>query len=527
MNHIELFAGCGGLSLGLELAGFELTLANELSPMAAETYSYNFLGENLRELAASGKKHTQTYWLSSKYSDLTRRLRENPFEFPELNKGESDMPDLPNKLKGKLVVGNIIQFNKYLRNNPKTLNELKTGFGSTGIDLVSGGPPCQSFSLAGLRRRDCDKNTLPMDFANFVELINPKVAVLENVSGILRPFKENGKNYYAWFEVATAFARKGYIPLCIHINARKAGVPQNRPRFIMIAVNNTTYSKLIKKLNKSEISLFEKCFEFYESVTKGINTIYGDLPCYDITNSEHLSLFKDSFLLPIVEQEEVSVREAIDDLRFNNPSKKSAFVRKLNKTFESILGKPKSLTEHDARRNNEHVQRRFRLYQVLQKTNNKKITKEVFSILKQESQILSDDAWNVLKIYNYFLGYSSTEEKQYIQFENKANLEKFLLNHPTKKQTQKALSPDLPAPAALSIPDDACHYNEHELRTLTVREMARIQSFPDSFKFRSKVTTGGKMRRFEVPQYTQVGNAVPPLLGLALGKAIKDLLKRI
>ena len=55
--------------------------------------------------------------------------------------------------------------------------------------------------------------------------------------------------------------------------------------------------------------------------------------------------------------------------------------------------------------------------------------------------------------------------------------------------------------------------------------MARIQSFPDNFVFRSKVTTGGKMRKFEVPQYTQVGNAVPPLLGLALGKSVAELLK--
>ncbi|EMI8339596.1 hypothetical protein BBX45_13630 [Proteus mirabilis] len=54
--------------------------------------------------------------------------------------------------------------------------------------------------------------------------------------------------------------------------------------------------------------------------------------------------------------------------------------------------------------------------------------------------------------------------------------------------------------------------------------MARIQSFPDNFVFRSKVTTGGQMRKFEVPQYTQVGNAVPPLLGLAIGKVVTELL---
>lgn len=57
--------------------------------------------------------------------------------------------------------------------------------------------------------------------------------------------------------------------------------------------------------------------------------------------------------------------------------------------------------------------------------------------------------------------------------------------------------------------------------------MARIQSFPDNFVFRSKVTTGGQMRKFEVPQYTQVGNAVPPLLGLAIGKIIKTLLSKL
>jgi DNA (cytosine-5)-methyltransferase 1 len=54
--------------------------------------------------------------------------------------------------------------------------------------------------------------------------------------------------------------------------------------------------------------------------------------------------------------------------------------------------------------------------------------------------------------------------------------------------------------------------------------MARIQSFPDNFVFRSKITTGGQMRKFEVPQYTQVGNAVPPLLGLQLGKCLLNLL---
>ena len=93
----------------------------------------------------------------------------------------------------------------------------------------------------------------------------------------------------------------------------------------------------------------------------------------------------------------------------------------------------------------------------------------------------------------------------------------------TRKRTQRALRAGLPAPAALSIPDDACHYTDP--RTLTVREMARIQSFPDDFELRSLATTGGPRRKFQVPQYTQVGNAVPPLLGLAIGLVLSEVLE--
>lgn len=521
MNHIELFSGCGGLSLGLEQAGFELTFANELSPMAGETFAYNLLGEDLDNLAKKNKKSDKAYWISSQFNDLSRRLRENPFEYPELGSGVTDIPDNQSLLKGKLLVGNIIHLNQLLESRPELLEAVKDGFGANGVDLVSGGPPCQSFSMAGLRKKDCDKNSLPWEFAKFVGMIQPKFVILENVSGILRAFKEDGISYHAWFEVAKVFASKGYIPLCLHINARLAGVPQNRPRFIMIGIREDVYQDISSSLSKAESVLFSPCIDLFQKIKAGKAVDINSYHCFDAKEEKDCNLFRSSFLSSLVGQVEVSVKEAIHDLRLNSSSRKSNFVRKLNNQFQSVLGKVGAKANHDPRKNSPLVKRRFRIYQVMQQCS-RDMNKEVFNILKGESLSLSEATWNVLKDQEFM-----SEKGVYIRFDSKLEFINYLLQHPTKKRTQRALDALEPAPAALSIPDDACHYDDHELRTLTVREMARIQSFPDTYIFRSKVTTGGKMRRFEVPQYTQVGNAVPPLLGLKLGHSIQDLLDRL
>lgn len=78
------------------------------------------------------------------------------------------------------------------------------------------------------------------------------------------------------------------------------------------------------------------------------------------------------------------------------------------------------------------------------------------------------------------------------------------------------------APTITSIPDEIVHYAEP--RILTVREHARIQSFPDWFEFKGKYTSGGNRRKQEVPRYTQVGNAVPPLFAEQIGIAIWEVL---
>ena len=69
------------------------------------------------------------------------------------------------------------------------------------------------------------------------------------------------------------------------------------------------------------------------------------------------------------------------------------------------------------------------------------------------------------------------------------------------------------------------HYDSTQTRMISIRETVRLQSFPDAFEFRSKETTGSDRRRFEVPQYTQVGNAVPPMLAKAVGDHVAERLR--
>ena len=95
--------------------------------------------------------------------------------------------------------------------------------------------------------------------------------------------------------------------------------------------------------------------------------------------------------------------------------------------------------------------------------------------------------------------------------------ERFALN----KSSTKHLLPDEPTPTLTTLPDDYIHYCEP--RILTVREYARIQSFPDDYEFKGKYTTGGKQRVKEVPRYSQIGNAIPPLFGELAGRILTEM----
>ena len=93
-----------------------------------------------------------------------------------------------------------------------------------------------------------------------------------------------------------------------------------------------------------------------------------------------------------------------------------------------------------------------------------------------------------------------------------------------KKRSVAVIDPDLPSLTITTIPDDFIHYSE--ARVMTVRECARLQTFPDWFEFKGPYTTGGARRAKQTPRYTQVGNAVPPLFAEQIGLAIKRVIQK-
>lgn len=100
--------------------------------------------------------------------------------------------------------------------------------------------------------------------------------------------------------------------------------------------------------------------------------------------------------------------------------------------------------------------------------------------------------------------------------EAKEELKKIGLS--SEKRNYNVLKAEGQSSTIMTIADDYIHYARP--RALTVREMARLQSFDDSFVFQGKRSTGGNKRKFEVPQFTLVGNAVPPLMARAVALEI-------
>lgn len=357
------------------------------------------------------------------------------------------------------------------------------------IDAIFGGPPCQGFSRAGLRDIEDPRNTLFKEYLRIVNDIRPKYVVMENVVGFLDTYLKDyigvlGKKYKGNMLMPDLLEQEfisiGYNVLKPQVlDASDFGVPQRRKRVIFLA--------------------------YLDGQTP---------PSYPIPTTPN-------------EEQKVTVSDAIIDL-ITEPSiiekisyKESPYQK------DSINGRTKHISGELASKHGSILNHEL--------SNHSDLVKERFSLFKKgESSVMlarriRENGLNILD-YPVLLDHcvekleDEYQKNEIIDLFSSRKIDDLLMQTLlTKKSNRYRLHPNDVSPTMVTMPDD--YLTPFENRIPTVREMARIQSFDDSFEFHGKRTTGGHRRRFDVPQYTQVGNAVPPLLARAIALEIKKAIQ--
>lgn len=406
LNYIDLFAGCGGLSLGLHNAGWRGLFAIEKSPLAFKTLEHNLIN-NL-----------------------------NHFDWPDWVPKEAN------------------DINNILKSHKANLGQLRNQ-----VDLVAGGPPCQGFSSAGKRVENDSRNGLIKSYIKFIRIVQPKLIFFENVRGFTQKFEVNrtkGKKYSDF--VMNCLRRStdkyhGYEVVGKLIDFSKFGIPQKRTRFILVGVR--------KDISENALGYAQSFF----------NSMELDNPAF--LSSKGL-------------KNNITLKDAISDLLMQEGTVKSPDTAGY---LAGIYGKPES---------------KYQEFLRIKKT-----------LPNPDSHRFTNHGVATVSLFNDLL----TNVKKGTKIHGDARKQ-----YNIKKRAVTVLNPDVPTPTLTSHPDDYIHYSEP--RILTVREYARIQSFPDWYELKGKYTTGGELRTKEVPRYTQLGNAIPPLFaelsGLVLQKIINS-----
>ncbi len=352
------------------------------------------------------------------------------------------------------------------------------------IDLMIGGPSCQGFSRAGRRDKSDPRNMLFGEYVRVINEIKPKYIVLENVEGFVdmqfMGYKGITGINYPDGSVTPNILRSelneiGYDTLEPKIlNAADYGVPQRRNRIIFMG-----YRKGLTPPQYPEPTVTPK---------KRITLIdaIGDL----ISDSQ-----KRVAINPVPTQYQ------LDSIKGRTPGVDGKTIAATS-TLNTELPKQTDI-----------VRERFELFNAGESgtTLKKRVMESGVDISGKPALIqLCSEQLGITEdeVISLFKNGGATKEQAEILL--------------TKKNIRQKLDPNQPSATVVTIPDD--YISPCEPRTFSVREMARLQSFDDSFEFLGKRTTGGLLRRKEVPQYTQVGNAVPPLLAKAVALEIKKVL---
>jgi len=474
LKYIDLFAGCGGLSIGFERAGFKLELAVEKSAMAAETFYHNFIK------AIQDKNE----WNNFCALPLSEQAEQG------------------------LVVNTI----REVLDNKEVMKKLR----SQKIDMVVGGPPCQGFSMAGRRNPKDARNELPWQFIEFIEQVSPKAVIMENVVGISRDFgKHDIKAPFMQLYMQLQKTGRGYDVQPVELNAMHFGVPQHRPRMMLLGIRKDISKKL--KLDFTS-QIYKSIYDF--EMPKKFAVRPQIVPKAEFFGEKILTA--QHALWDIADTD---YKTKVADQKYNTET--GHLAKQLRTTaLWYLAGAAKEkvstkLSNQIPRNHNEDVKFRFRLYQLLKQN---KINHKLLNMISADS-LSDDERIDLLRGNLGDIKFPLLSLDKVILAKDMEELLLAMLRLATKKHSQRPIDLNKPAPTMVTLPDDFVH--PFRPRILTVREMARIQSFPDAFEFRGKETTGGTKRRTEVPQYTQVGNAVAPVLAYKLAKRFVTLLDRI
>jgi DNA (cytosine-5)-methyltransferase 1 len=332
------------------------------------------------------------------------------------------------------------------------------------VDVVVGGPPCQGYSGIGHRRSfdvtkaEIPSNHLYREMARFVEAVSPKAFVFENVRGLENAkWTSSGEGGEIWRDVQTAFRRirvrrgRKLVEYSIGgglLHARDYGVPQNRPRLILIGIRTDLLPETMPE------GLYGGFLPGPTRRAPDLIDLLGDLVDPGWTPGGETT----RYLTAARNQHQRDMRTGLDGL---------------------LLGKGAALSDQEYSKHKPEIVAKFK----------------------------------------YML-------------ENNGEI-------PVAMQTKKFAQRVLPAQwsergpsiTATSLPDDYVHFSQP--RVPSVREWARLQTFPDWYQFAGKRTTGGRRRAGDpdagiwtrdLPKYTQIGNAVPALLGQAIGEHLRRLL---
>ncbi|MFN8517761.1 MAG: DNA cytosine methyltransferase [Chloroflexia bacterium] len=437
LTIVDLFAGCGGLSLGLELVGFEPLLVAELNKSARETYC-----RNRPELPEE-------------------RILEDVRELSKMDVGD---------LRARLG--------------------LRQGEHPT---VLAGGPPCQGFSGIGHRRTNSDvekhqivSNHLYKDMVTLIDKMEPDVFLFENVRGLLAAKWRRGRPAKVWDSVRRHFLRKLRDRYAIAFDVVRSydyAVPQNRPRVLMVGIHRRRWRSLSTSLGRADM-----------------DALALDL-CSATERNRPSALSAGLLPAPL-------------DWKACVPNLKDLLGDLVDAKWDSRLSSAGKLscTEYPrAARGSWQKAMRARSH------SERKPLRAGAPLNEQE--------------------YSRHSTKVKRRFEAAQQAPNGLppKGMRTKKFAQRALPAKWngkpPHFTVASLPDDFAHYKSH--RSLTVREWARLQGFPDRYEFAGPRTTGGHRRAGDVrkgdsvreaPKYTQIGNAVPVLLAAAIGWHIRALL---